>query len=266
MATVRLFFEPFPEAGAISLRIEESADGISGWSEIENISAIGTFPDYISSYQTTNAVSAQAWFRIRWETTVGLQGYSDPLQADALPIHYTVPDLVKEGTRIIGLQTLATGFIQDLVLQSYYMLQHACGPFDETNPDFIIIAPIAARMYVEYLFITSDPSNLAALGGVIQEKIGSYMVRRSDKSVELYSDMAGEVPDNIKALVCRFTTADDDTPVETITTSVFTHTPWVDGEEEDLDKGYVVTSADPQRVALDSDALESKRYKKEPSV
>jgi hypothetical protein len=151
-----------------------------------------------------------------------------------------------------------------MINQAYYMIQNECGPFDETDTDFIEIAPMAMRLYVEFLNVVQDPANLTALTGTIREKIGSYSYQKSEKAVEIMQQAGAEVPTNVKALMCPFGLDDGDTPVETVTTEVFTPTPWYDGEETDLDQKYVVTSADPDRVALDSDTYES--FKKFPSV
>ncbi len=263
--TVKLYFEPYPDADADGLRIEESVDGVAGWGAIEDLTSgqIGTYPNWISSFITSNATSDQYWFRIAWKVGGVIQNYSDPRQVSGLAEKYTTPDQVKDTTRMATIKTADTLVLQELIVQAYYMVQGSCGPFDETDPGFIEVAPLAMRLYVEYLFVTQDPLNLSALAGTIEEKIGSYKYRKSEKAVEMYANNLGGVPDNVEALMCPYN-VDDDTATETITTEVFTPTPWFDGEETDLDKKYVVTSADPMRPALDSDSYE--RAKKYPSV
>lgn len=263
MATVRLYFEPYPEDDADQLRIEESADGVSGWSEIENISAIGTFPNWISSFTTSNATSVDYWFRIRWAVGGVPQNYSEPLQVGDLAPKYTTPDLIKDTSRFPLLVALDTLYIQELIDQAYFMVQNECGPFDELNPDFIEVAPLAMRLYVEQLSVTQDPTNSAIYAGVLEEKIGSYRYRKSDLAITELAEKGGELPVNISALICRFGLGDGDTAVETISTTVFPETPWFDGDEEDLDKRLIVTSADPDEVAIDTD---SQRFGKFPSV
>jgi hypothetical protein len=252
MATVKLYFEPYPENDADGLVIEESADGLSDWVEIEDIpsGSIGTYPNWISSFTTSNAADVDYWFRIAWKVGGVVQNYSDPLQVGDLAPKYTVPDLIRETTRLTALIALGTIFIQEMITQAYRMVQNACGPFNETDVDFIEIAPLAMRLYVEYLFVTQDPDNLSALTGMIEEKVGSYRYRRSEKAVEMYSDAQGEVPDNIKALMCPYAAEATDA-VEVITTAVFPETPWYDGEETDLDKKKVYTAGDAMRLAID---------------
>lgn len=262
MATVKLYFEPYPENDANGLVIEESADGLAGWTEIEDISAgqIGTFPNYISSYTTSNAADVDYWFRIAWKVGGVTQNYSDPLQVGDLAPKYTTPDLIRETTRLTTLVALDTVYIQELINQGYYMVQNACGPFDETDPGFIEVAPMAMRLYVEYLFVVQDPANLSALTGTIREKIGSYSYQKSEKAVELWQEASGAVPDNVLSLMCPYG-IDGEESTDVITTSVFPQTPWYDGEQTDVDKKYVYTDGDAMRNAQDT----PDPYKKYPS-
>ncbi len=236
MATVKLYFEPYPENDADGLRIEESADGVSGWVEIEALTTqIGTYPNYISSYVTSNATDVDYWFRIRWTVGGVPQNYSEAVQVGELAPKYTTPDLIRETTRSAALVALGTVFMQELIEQAYWMVQGECGPFLETDPDFVEVAPMAMRLYVEYLFVVQAPENLAALSGTIQEKIGSYMYRKSEKAIELWQEGAADVPGNVTALLCRFS-VEGDTPTEMETTEVFTPTPWYSDTEEDAEK------------------------------
>ena len=258
MATVKHYFEPYPENDADGLKIQESIDGISGWAEIEALTTeIGTFPDYISKFVTNNATTVDYWFRIAWTVGGVEQNWSDPLQVGDLAPKYTTPDLVRDTTRHASVQAASTAILQDLIVQAYYMVQSSCGPFDETDPGFVEIAPLAMRLYIEFLFVTQDPANLSALAGVIREKVGSYMVQRSEKAVEMFTDAQGEVPENVRLLMCPFGIAGE-TAVEIITTSVFPETPWYDADEVDLDKKLVVTTADPDRNMIDSDGVGTK--------
>lgn len=251
MATVKLYFEPYPENDADGLVIEESADGVSGWSNIEDLGsgAIGSFPNYISSYTTSNATDLDQYFRIAWKVGGVPQNYSDAVQVGELAPKYTTPDLIRETTRLTSLSALDTIYIQELINQAYYLVQNECGPFDEEDTAFIEIAPMAMRLYVEYLSVVQDPANLSALTGTIEEKIGSYRYKKSDKAVELYQEAGEGVPTNITALMCPYSTRSDDTPTEAISTEVFPPTRWYDGEEEDLERKWVYTQEDSMQNA-----------------
>lgn|SRR5215510_1920193 len=81
MASVRINFVTPTEPGLASLHIFEAASKDGPWTEIEEVTSIGTYPNYISYYETTNATSATGWFAIQWETTTGaLSEMSAPWQ------------------------------------------------------------------------------------------------------------------------------------------------------------------------------------------
>ena len=250
MATVRLFFEPFPLDGVDGLEIEESADGLTGWTQIEALGsgAVGTFPTYINDFTTTNAVSSENWFRIRWILASVAQGYSEAVKAYALPPHYTVVAWVTEGTRLVELGALGNRYIQDLIDQAFHMIENHCGPFNVSAAGFINAAPIAMRLYVEYLFMVQNPDYMIRLAGVIREKTGSYMIQMEDGSSQAWDGIS--VPGNVAAMMCPFST-EEPQDFEMITTAVFPGTPWFDGDETDLDRKNVVTTEDPMRLMPD---------------
>lgn len=71
MASVFLQFAPPEREGFVKLHIYEAPDAVSALVEIEEVTAIGTYPDYIDSYSTDLAASATDWFAIRWEDNKG---------------------------------------------------------------------------------------------------------------------------------------------------------------------------------------------------
>lgn len=71
MASVHLTFTPPDRAGFVILRIFESPDLVAGMTEIEEVTAIGVFPDYITSYSTSLATSGDNYFAIQWEDNKG---------------------------------------------------------------------------------------------------------------------------------------------------------------------------------------------------
>lgn len=84
MAIVRLDFVPPSDPDIASLHIYESTTPEGGFSEIEEVTAIGTYPSYISYYTTDNASSVSNWFSIAWENTGGAMGeLSQPIQGNA---------------------------------------------------------------------------------------------------------------------------------------------------------------------------------------
>jgi hypothetical protein len=79
--SVRLDFTPPSIEGVSKLHIEEATAQDGMFNEIEAVTAVGTYPNYISYYTTKLANSIADWFRVRWETTDGVfTPYSQALQ------------------------------------------------------------------------------------------------------------------------------------------------------------------------------------------
>jgi hypothetical protein len=92
MATVRLNFVPPPDLDIIELRIYEASAKIGPFSQIEIVTAIGEYPDYISTYTTVNATAVNHWFAIDWyDNKGGNLGMSDPIQGNA---QYLISEIV----------------------------------------------------------------------------------------------------------------------------------------------------------------------------
>lgn len=70
MAAVHLEFIPPYEEGMETLHIEEAPDSTGPFTEVQTFPA-GTYPEYISHVDVTNATNVLDWFRIRWEDTNG---------------------------------------------------------------------------------------------------------------------------------------------------------------------------------------------------
>ena len=73
MASVFLNFTPPDREDLTKLRIFEATDAAGPWNEIEVVTAIGEYPNYISSYTTNLATSNTNWFSIQWEDAKGAQ-------------------------------------------------------------------------------------------------------------------------------------------------------------------------------------------------
>jgi hypothetical protein len=84
MATVRLDFIPPIEPDLVSLRIFESTLKGGPFNQIEDVTVIGEYPNYISTYTTTAATAIDNWFAIDWyDDKGGHLGISDPIQGNA---------------------------------------------------------------------------------------------------------------------------------------------------------------------------------------
>ncbi len=89
MAKVRLDFVPPTEPDIAKLHILEAVAPEGPFNQIEVVTSVGVYPDYISYYTTDDAASATNWFSIFWETAEGVAGdASAPIQGNTqLLIH-----------------------------------------------------------------------------------------------------------------------------------------------------------------------------------
>ncbi len=247
MAKVTLYFLPYSEDDADGLRIQESADGLTGWTLVEDVGSgpIGTFPEYISSYTTSLATSTLLFFRIAWLVSGAPQGFSNPVQVGDLPPRYTATDIIQKDTQYLAIQTASDIYINQLIDTAYFMLQDECGPFDETDPGFIERAPLAMLRLVEYLFVRLDPALASASVGIVEEKIGSYKYKLADNATELVTELM--VPDHLSAMVCQFGT-NEERFVETISEDVFLQGVWFAAEEDFLDRRNIFVEGDADPV------------------
>lgn len=79
MATVTLDFLPPTDPDVVTLHVQEAPTAEGVFTNLASHSA-GTYPDYITKVEITDAVSATDWFRIAWENlSGGMTPYSDPI-------------------------------------------------------------------------------------------------------------------------------------------------------------------------------------------
>ncbi len=93
--SVRLDFTPPSIEGVTTLHIEEAPDKAGTFDEIEQVTAVGTYPNYISYYTTQMANALDDWFRVRWETGDGVfTDYTEPLQGGTKSLVQEIVDRV----------------------------------------------------------------------------------------------------------------------------------------------------------------------------
>jgi hypothetical protein len=100
-ASVFLNFTPPDREDLTKLHIFESTDPAGPWTEIEVVTAIGEYPNYISSYTTELASSAINWFSIQWEDSKGAKtDQSNSIQGGTETLVGEIVDrvLVRDGT------------------------------------------------------------------------------------------------------------------------------------------------------------------------
>lgn len=93
--SVRLDFTPPSIEGVTTLHIEEAPDKAGTFDEIEAVTAVGEYPNYISEYTTELANALDDWFRIRWETDDGVfTDYSESWQGGTTLLVQEIVDRV----------------------------------------------------------------------------------------------------------------------------------------------------------------------------
>jgi hypothetical protein len=73
MPSVHLTFTPPARAGFTKLYILEGPSVNGPFNQIETVTPIGAFPDYIREYSTDQALNVYDWFAIQWEDSKGVQ-------------------------------------------------------------------------------------------------------------------------------------------------------------------------------------------------
>lgn len=95
MASVRLEFGPPESEGVTKLYIYEAPSASGPWNQIEVVTEVGTYPDYIGEYTTDEASSTSGWFRIAWEDNKGgISGYSLPIQGGTTTLVWRISSRV----------------------------------------------------------------------------------------------------------------------------------------------------------------------------
>ena len=95
--SVPLKFNVPEDEDIVALLIEEGISQVGPFVEIEEILAVGTYPDYISEHTTTNANSKTDWFRIRWRDSGGaFTSYSIPMVGGTSLLIAKIKDRVKQ--------------------------------------------------------------------------------------------------------------------------------------------------------------------------
>lgn len=97
MASVPLDFLPPIEDNVVELRIFESPTSTGTFSEIERVTSVGTYPNYISRYTTALALAVDDWFAIQWVDDKGAVGpMSNPIKGGTTSLVSQIIQRVRE--------------------------------------------------------------------------------------------------------------------------------------------------------------------------
>jgi hypothetical protein len=95
MASVPLDFLPPTASDIVALLIYEGPAVEGPFQQIERVTAVGTYPNYITRYTTDAAANASNWFAIAWENADGLiTPLSASLQGGSTTLVQTLIDRV----------------------------------------------------------------------------------------------------------------------------------------------------------------------------
>jgi hypothetical protein len=84
MPSVRLDFIPPTDPDLVSLKIYEATTKEGVFNEIEEVTVIGEYPNYLSTYTTVEATNIDNWFAVDWfDDKGGHLGMSDPIQGNS---------------------------------------------------------------------------------------------------------------------------------------------------------------------------------------
>lgn len=141
---VHLNFLPPTVPDLTKLRIFESPTINGIYNEIEVVTAIGSYPEYITRYTTASALAADDWFRIQWEDSKGAKtDMSEPW---------------KGGTESLVSQITEMVLLRDPGINENVAAQEAAAVIEKT-------------------FKVTDPMSLYANHGTHTQRIGLvYMV------------------------------------------------------------------------------------------
>jgi hypothetical protein len=189
MASVRLDFIPPQEQGVVKLEIWESPDKDGTYSKIEDVTEVGSYPDYITYFTTDNATAGNYWFRIRWQDSGGAYSdFSEPVQGGQTSLVKVLVDRTLLRNPMLDERVVAQ--------TAEFIIQIVMGTDNPYDPE---LKPTPAQLEGMTLFcvgysmmsstasISSDESYTA---GLISQKSGTT-TKTGAQPWEVFLDQAG---------------------------------------------------------------------------
>lgn len=129
MASVHLTFQPPDEPNITHLHIEEAPAKTGPFAEIENVTPVGVYPDYMTEFTCNLAVNALDWFRIRWEDDKGaFTAYSQPFPGGSTTLIGQIVRRVRERDTSLNVQVV----IQEAEAAIQMHFGESVDPYDTT--------------------------------------------------------------------------------------------------------------------------------------
>lgn len=112
-------FVPPEQENLVKLHIFEAVAANGPYNEIEVVTAVGTYPDYIDNYTTNLATSATDWFSLQWEDDKGALGeMSAPVKGGEDTLVGLVVDRARERDRSLDIRILTQE--AEAAIEGYY--------------------------------------------------------------------------------------------------------------------------------------------------
>lgn len=167
MPSVRLDFIPPNNPNLNRLRIFEGPEADGPFDMIEEVSAIGAYPNYISTYTTTQAEDILDWFAIRWVQTNGTEL---PLSAS---IHGETTTVI--GEIINRVQLRYPGADPTLIAQEAEVVLELVFGTTDPDPDLITATQMSAIVQLTTARVMawgmiSSSASASYTAGLVQQK------------------------------------------------------------------------------------------------
>lgn len=163
IAAVPLSFLPPQAEDIVALRIHEAPTADGPFVQIERVTEVGTYPDYIDHYTTNFASNTTDWFSIQWEDSKGALGeLSIPVQGGTETLVHKITErvLLRDGS----LDETVVSQEAEAVIEKYFQTD----PYsiDSTTVSYTVISGLTmltmARSYLMGLYATSGGSKFTA--------------------------------------------------------------------------------------------------------
>jgi hypothetical protein len=152
------------------LKIYEAAASDGPWgAPIEEVTDVGSYPDYIDHYTTALALSKVNWFTIIWEDSKGAEtDRSNPIQGGADDLVSEIMDLVEERDHTLDTQVVRQE--TEFLLEQYYHID----PYTATEDSYMRKIGLARLVQARVMLnrIASSSSSSGWTAGLVSMKSG----------------------------------------------------------------------------------------------
>ena len=180
MASVYLRFSPPDRDDIVKLHILESSTMNGALTTIEEVTDIGTFPNYINDYTTDQAGNNADWFAIQWEDSKGaFTNISERLQGGTKTVVLELIDRIM--LRDPSIDEELARQEAEITLSEYFRTDdpYAIDPSTVTYAEWGGLTYLSlARIYISEILIGSNVSGYTA--GIVAQQQGNTQKSLAD--------------------------------------------------------------------------------------